>query len=402
MLKITDLSKTFQSYPRRADRLKEWLTFGKKTYHDKVTVLKDINLEIAKGEAFGLVGMNGAGKSTLLKIITGTLAPSTGKIECEGRIAALLELGTGFLPELTGRENILVNARLHGISEEILQEKIEEIKAFSELGDYFDKPLRTYSTGMYVRLGFSLAASLRPEVLIVDEALSVGDAYFQQKCLRKIRDFRSEGTTILFVSHDLACVKLLCDRAALLSKGQILEVGEPARILNHYNALIAGHQPTFLQDEYQERTISGNGKARIISAFLRDEEDKRIEVVEAGKEVQIVVEVEFQDTLDEPTVGILIRDRLGYDVFGTNTAQMKNKTGRFIKGTRAHFNFRLPMNIGPGDYTLSCALHADTSHVGENYQWVDGILIFRVLPDKDYTFLGVSLLKPQLEISIGI
>ena len=186
MIKIENLSKSFKVYPKRKDRLKEWFSFSRRCYHDEFEALKDINLTIQPGEVFGLVGMNGAGKSTLLKILTGTMYPTSGSFTLKGRVAALLELGTGFHAELTGRENVRVNGRLLGLTQEEVESRLEGIREFSELGDFFDKPVRTYSSGMYVRLAFALASSVDPDVLIIDEALSVGDAYFQQKCLKRI------------------------------------------------------------------------------------------------------------------------------------------------------------------------------------------------------------------------
>ncbi len=398
MLTIRNLNKVFASYPRRLDRIKEWLCFGSRIFHEEIHVLKDINLEIKAGEAFGLVGMNGAGKSTLLKLITKTMLPTSGSIESNGKIAALLELGTGFHPDLTGRENILLNGRLHGLEPQEITAKIDTIKAFSELGDYFDKPLKKYSTGMYVRLGFSLAISVNPQVLIVDEALSVGDAYFQQKCLRKIRDFKEAGVTILFVSHDLACVKILCDRVGLLNKGSLVAVGEPKGVLDRYNALISGHDVRQTTKGELKVLVSGSGKAEIAAVSLLNEEGQKVQALEAGQFCQIAIDVLFNAPVSNPTVGILIRDRLGYDVFGTNSSHMQHQTGDFLPNSIGHFSFRFAMDIGPGEYTLSLAIHADASHLAENYQWADSILLFKVHPNKDYPFLGVSMLKPTFEI----
>ena len=223
MIHIQEVSKKFKVYPSRAARLREWVLGGK--YHQEFWALHKIDLKIESGEVFGIIGMNGAGKSTLLKILTGTLAATSGKIEMQGRVAALLELGTGFHPELSGRDNVLMNGKLLGLTESEIIEKIPGIHAFSELGDFFEKPVRTYSSGMYVRLAFSLAASVDPDVLIIDEALSVGDAYFQQKCLERIKQFKEQGTTILFVSHDPGVVKVLCNRVAFLQKGKLLGIG---------------------------------------------------------------------------------------------------------------------------------------------------------------------------------
>jgi len=229
MISLRQVSKVFRLYNNPTDRLMEWVLPVKR--HQEFHALRDITLEIPKGRTIGLIGQNGAGKSTLLKLITGTLLPTYGTMEIRGRVAALLELGTGFHPEFTGRQNIYVNGQLLGMSREELVKLEPEIIAFTELGPFIDQPVRTYSSGMVLRLGFSIAAAMNPELLIIDEALSVGDARFSQKCIRRIREFRDEGTTILFVSHDPGAVTTLCDEAVLLERGAVRSRGLPKDIL---------------------------------------------------------------------------------------------------------------------------------------------------------------------------
>ena len=405
MIEIVGLHKSFKIYRTPRDRLKEWFFLGHRRFHEAAHVLNDINLSVGSGESFGIIGMNGAGKSTLLKIITGTMAPSQGHMRIEGRVAALLELGTGFHQDLTGRENVLINGKLAGLSEQQVADRLEDIQAFSELGDYFDKPVRTYSSGMYVRLAFSLASSVDPDILIIDEALSVGDAYFQQKCLTRIMQFKRQGATILFVSHDAGAVKLLCDRVALLEKGTVRGVGSPIDMLETYNALLAKRDG--VGDDYMVRRgdrdafgrhqlSSGNRKAEIESVKMVSSSGKGVDAIEAGDSCRISVKVRFHSPIQNPTVGILIRDRMGYDIFGTNSYDLMTTTGVFDREDVCVFHFDCKMNLGPGDYTVTAALHSDKTHLDECYEWIDRILTFKVVPRSDFLFLGVSFLEPNL------
>lgn len=405
MIKIKNISKRFKVYPKKSDRIKEWVTRTPK--HSEFWALQNININIPSGEVFGIIGMNGAGKSTLLKILTGTLAATGGEIEMKGRVAALLELGTGFHEELTGRDNVLMNGKLLGLTDQEINDRMDQIKAFSELGDFFEKPVRTYSSGMYVRLAFSLAASVEPDVLIIDEALSVGDAYFQQKCLKRIQEFRDDNTTILFVSHDPGVVKMLCNRVALLEHGVLKGIGDPVEMLETYNALLAkkdgmGKEYTQVDEEVdafgRKKHRSGNKKATIEKVQLEKESSERIEAIISGQSSKVAVEVAFHQDIENPTVGIMIRDRLGYDVFGTNSCELSFKSGVYKAGTRAVFEFTLKMNLGPGDYTVTAAVHSSNTHLDECFEWVDRVLSFKVLPRADFRFIGVSFLHPAVSV----
>ncbi len=405
MINVSNVSKVYKIYSRRSDRLREWLLTGGRKYHFEHWALRDVSLTIAKGQVLGIIGMNGAGKSTLLKILTGTTRPTKGTVNIGGRVAALLELGTGFHPEFSGRENVLVNGKLLGLSTEEIESRIEEIKDFSELREYFEQPVRTYSSGMYVRLAFALASSVNPEVFIIDEALSVGDAYFQQKCLQRIREFRERGTTILFVSHDALAIRLLCDQVALMDRGKIIEIGQASDLLEHYNALLArkdveGREYVMNRGNNSSAmgTISGNLRAKIESVSVKDDLGVSVNALTVGAFFRVEVEVKFADALDNPTVGILIRDRLGYDVFGTNTFEMGTSIGNYSSGQTARIIFSGKANFGPGSYTVTAAIHADQTHIGECFQWVDRILTFTVLPRADVRFLGVSYIEPKVSV----
>jgi len=405
VIEVRGLSKVYKIYPRRLDRLKEWLSLTGKKRHREYWALKDVNLDIPRGCVFGIIGMNGAGKSTLLKILTGTAQKSAGMVNIHGRVAALLVLGTGFHPELTGKENVLINGKLLGLTDDEIRRKLETIREFSELGDFFFEPVRTYSSGMYVRLAFALAASVEPDILIVDEALSVGDAYFQQKCVAKLREFKERGVTILFVSHDLGIVTTLCDQVALLAEGRVVKTGPVQECLELYNALLAKHggygkEYVIGSSDHEKGAglVSGNNKAKITRVEIHDSNHKRLDAVVAGQKVRVAVGISFNAAISNPTVGILIRDRLGYDIFGTNTAQLQKATGDYAKGDTVNVFFDCAMNLGPGNYTVSAAVHSSLTHVEDNYQWVDRILTFQVLPRADFGFLGVSMLEPTLEI----
>jgi lipopolysaccharide transport system ATP-binding protein len=405
MIKIEGLSKSYKVYNKRSDRLREWLSFGRKCLHQKFWALRDINLEVPKGSAFGIIGMNGAGKSTLLKVLTGTTQASKGSFTYKGRVAALLELGAGFHQELSGRDNVLINGRLLGLSDHEIQTKMGDIQSFCELGDFFDKPVRTYSSGMYIRLAFALASSVDPDVFIIDEALSVGDAYFQQKCLRKIEEFKAKGVTILFVSHDAGAIKMLCDKVALLNKGQLIAFGDPQEMLEQYNALLAhidGHGQEYSisrsSNPEQGSLTSGNNKVSINKVEIKNQNNQVLSAFETGTKVSLNIELIFKEDIENPTTGIMIRDRLGYDIYGTNTAESKIITGSFKAGEKAIVSFLFDMNVGPGDYTITAAVHASKSHIEECYQWIDRVKTFKILPKPEDCFIGVTYLKPTIQV----
>ena len=253
-IRVTDLGKAYKRYPNRWARLREWLTPGSLPRHQAHWVMRGISFTVAPGEAVGIIGNNGAGKSTLLKIITGATQASEGTVETTGRVAALLELGMGFHPDFTGRQNVFMAGQLLGHSVALLHQHFSAIEAFAEIGDYIDQPVRTYSSGMQVRLAFSVATAIRPDILIVDEALSVGDAYFQHKSFARIRQFRDQGTTLLFVSHNPGAVKTLCNRAILLDQGIMARDGAPDDVLDYYNAVIAR-----LESEQHIRELEADG-----------------------------------------------------------------------------------------------------------------------------------------------
>ncbi len=401
---ITNLSKRFRVYDAPLDRLKEWLTPRGMSFHWAYWALRDISLEVPRGAALGIVGANGAGKSTLLKILCGTLSPTIGTVTINGRITGMLELGSGFHPEFTGRQNIYLNARLMGLRDDEIKERLPRILAFAELGDFIDHPLRIYSTGMALRLGFSVAANVEPDILIIDEALAVGDAYFQHKCMQYLRRFREQGGTLLFVSHDPGAVKLLCDEAVLLHDGMIVQRGAPDDVLNYYNALIArrASDEAAFRIERQHAAIqpaaqrSGTFEALLTRIDLRSGGAATRTVI-SGADVLIDVEATALSEIADPTVGIAIRDRLGYEIFGTNTRTLKQPLQPLHAGERVTVTFALPCNIGPGDYTITAAIHSGIDHLSECYDWADRFLAFKVLPAADPYHRGVARLPVEVQ-----
>ena len=402
IIEAKDLGKKYKRYPVRWKRMLEWLTRNKYKSHEELWVLRDINFSISPGEAVGIIGQNGAGKSTLLKIMTGTTQPTQGEYHVRGRVSALLELGMGFHPDFTGRQNAYTSGQILGIDNQEITRLMPEIGAFAEIGDYIDQPTRTYSSGMLVRLAFAVATVVRPEVLIVDEALSVGDAYFQHKCFDRIRKFKEEGTTLLFVSHDPSAVKSLCDRAILLDKGRLVREGTPEEILDYYNAVIAK-----ASSDYEIKQSRGNSKGVVtrsgnelvtinnVKVLLNG---KDVTTVQVGETVQIVVEFEANTEVINPTIGILLKDRLGNHIFGTNTYHLGLELGRCRAGDKRSVAFFVPLNLGTGHYSLTVAAHEEYSHLQGNYDWWDHAATLQVIHGKEEFFTGVCYLETEVSM----
>ena len=401
-ISVRDLGKAYKQYPTRGARLAEWLIPFSPPRHAQKWVLQGLNFEVKPGEAIGIIGMNGAGKSTLLKMITGTTEPTTGSVNVTGRIAALLELGMGFHPDFTGRQNAIMAGQLLGLSADDMRSLMPEIEAFAEIGDYIDQPVRVYSSGMQMRLAFSVATARRPDILIVDEALSVGDNYFQHKSFDRIRAYNKLGTTLLIVSHDKGAVQGICDRAILLSGGSIAMQGSPETVMDYYNAMIAERDPANVQQvlghDGNVQTISGTGEARVIKATLCDEDGKPVEVVKVGQALQIQVEVEAFADLPELVFGYQIKDRLGQPVFGTNTFHTKQLLQDLRTGQRVRYVLRFPANLGEGSYSISFALHDAENHLAKSYEWRDRAIVFNVvIVGKDH-FVGLAWLPSSIEV----
>jgi lipopolysaccharide transport system ATP-binding protein len=391
---VTNLGKAYKQYPTRWSRLVEWIDPRRRLHHTLHWVLRDLNFSVRSGEALGIIGINGAGKSTLLKMIVGTTQPSVGSVTMTGRVAALLELGMGFHPDFTGRQNVMMAGQLLGYGVEEILSLMPEIEAFAEIGEYIDQPVRVYSSGMQVRLAFSVATARRPDVLIVDEALSVGDSYFQHKSFDRIREFRKQGTTLLIVAHDKAAIQAICDRAILLNAGRLELEGPPEVVMDYYNAMLADRKNQEVKQERLEdgavQTVSGTGEAVIKEVVLQDESGQVIEVVAVGQPVRLCVKVQCMEAIPELVIGYMIKDRLGQTVFGTNTYHLKQVLFDLAAGQSVELHFEFMANIGVGSYSVAVALHTGDAHLTNNYQWRDRALVFNVVNTKKEDFVGVA------------
>lgn len=402
-ISVKNISKCYKIYPSRNARLKEWLIPFKKKCHEEKWVLRDISFEVGQGEAIGIIGMNGAGKSTLLKIITGTVMPTTGSVKFNGTVSALLELGLGFHPDFTGRQNVYMSGQLLGYTTEEIEQCMQEIEEFAEIGKAIDAPVRTYSSGMEVRLAFSVATMKRPDILIVDEALSVGDAYFQHKSFSRIQDFQKQGTTLLLVSHDKASIQAVCNRAILLNQGNIIKEGDPEEIMDYYNAMIGGGtEKTEIRqekcDDGRVKTVSGNLDARIIKISLFNNKGVDSTVLGVGEVCKLVIDVQIVKPIVDMTCGIVIKDNLGQTVFGTNSLIHEKSMTNLQIGENLQYIFKLPLNIGEGNYAISVALHQGRDHFSKCYEWIDLGKVFEVINFNKKEFIGVTYLDASVEV----
>ncbi|MEQ9552824.1 MAG: ABC transporter ATP-binding protein [Coleofasciculus sp. G3-WIS-01] len=397
-ISLTNVSKCYRRYNRPLDRLKEIVLPGKSRAQE-FWALRDINLEVAPGETLGIVGQNGSGKSTLLQIIAGTLTPTTGEVWVNGRVSALLELGSGFNPEFTGRQNVFFNGQILGLSREEIAAKFDSIAAFADIGDFLDQPVKTYSSGMVVRLAFAVVANIDPTILIVDEALAVGDARFQARCMKRIRQLKEQGVTILFVSHDSASVKMLCTRAALMNYGSIIDVGQPKEVINHYTALLSSDNPRNYQEilsprerlEFNDcqpetslnRTLPGlhehrhgNQIAVINEVKIINIYNRQVETIETGSLFKIQVKLAVNAKLSDLVIGISIRNLMGLVIYGTNTQLLNCQLPQLDRGQELNVGFQLPCNLHKGIYTVTIGVH---SQEGLSYDWIDDLVVFEVI-----------------------
>jgi lipopolysaccharide transport system ATP-binding protein len=338
----------------------------------------------------------------LLKLVTGTLRPTEGTIRVAGRIAAILELGMGFNPDLTGRDNARYTAGLMGMSPNQIDAIIPAVEEFAEIGEYFDQPLRTYSSGMQMRVAFSVVTAIRPEILIIDEALSVGDAYFSHKSMARIRRFREEGTTLLFVSHDPGAIQSLCDRAILLDRGHMLMDGEPSQVMDYYNALIAERENATVEIHALEsgaaQTVSGTREAVVESIGLFNAAGEPVEFVNVGEPVELRVKASVHGDIPRLVFGYMIKDRLGQPVFGTNTHHTGQALEHVRNGQTVEYRIAFPMNFGPGSYSVSTALCSTETHLVNNYEWRDLALVFTVVNQNRDPFVGSAWVPPCIEV----
>jgi lipopolysaccharide transport system ATP-binding protein len=456
-ISVNNLGKCYQIYSSPRDRLKQFVAprlqriSGRtsKPYFREFWALKDINFEIKKGETVGIVGRNGSGKSTLLQILCGTLHPTSGSVEVKGRVAALLELGAGFNPEFTGRENVYMNAAVLGLSREEVESRFASIANFADIGDFIDQPVKVYSSGMYVRLAFAVITHVDADILIVDEALSVGDAVFTQKCMNFIREFQKRGT-LLFVSHDMASVQALCQSAIWLGNGKIQQIGDSKKITQAYlrytlqevygneisldktsenasspndneavqtsniiasaseffdestNSSVIDYQSTLtVKDNLEHAEGWKTGTAEIISIKLTKTKDDSSPIFEGGELVKMIILAKAYADLPNPIIGFLIRDKLGQDLLGENTLPFTGESPLYVnqgQQFQAEFTFRLPM-LPNGEYAVMASVADGTRHSNVQHHYLHNTLIINVISSKvRYGLVGVPFAKIALEV----
>ena len=405
-ISVRDVTKVYRLYDKPIDRLKESMSISHKNYHRDFYALSGLSFQVKKGETVGIIGTNGSGKSTILKIITGVLTPTTGQVDVNGKISALLELGAGFNMEYTGLENVYLNGTMLGFSEEEINDRLQAILDFADIGEFIHQPVKTYSSGMFVRLAFAVAINIDPEILIVDEALSVGDVFFQAKCYHKFEEFKKLGKTILFVSHDLTSIAKYCDRVVLLNKGVKLAEGSPRDMVNMYKKLLV-HQldEDTLEDVNGKSAINehvedgkawkehfeinpklldyGEKQAEIVDFCIIDQYGQYSSIIEKGSTCQIKAKLYFHEQVKNPIFTITIRNKQGTDITGTNTMFERVETGVVEAGESRIVTYTQRIDLQGGDYLISLGC---TGYVGDEfrvYHRLYDLVGMTVLSDKD-------------------
>jgi lipopolysaccharide transport system ATP-binding protein len=388
VVSVQNVSKVYHLYHHPFDRVLGALALSRKRKAE-FWALRDINLRIEKGEVFALLGPNGSGKSTLLQVISGILQPTTGRVLSSGRVAALLELGAGFNPEFSGRENVYLNGEILGLSRKELDDAFPRIEAFAEIGQFIDRPVKEYSSGMYVRLAFSTAIHVDPEVLIVDEALAVGDAIFASRCVQKFEELRRKNVTVLLVSHDLGLIKRLADRAAFMLDGRIVMQGAPKDAVNRYVGFVLDRERAskersagLLEESIAAKSSfrHGDGASRVMDVRILNSTGDICHAFRPGESIVLRIRAMFQKTVTNPVVGILIRNRIGMDIFGTNTRLECADLGDFEPGEEIEVEFELDCLLSRQEYTVTVAVQYWN---GLSQDWLDDVLDFHVEDTKD-------------------
>lgn len=393
------VSKSYPIYDSPGDRLKELLSFNRLRYHRDFWALQGVTFDIKPGETFCIIGENGSGKSTLLQIIAGILTPTSGAAKIHGRVAALLELGSGFNPEFSGRDNVYLNAAILGLSSTEIDRRYNDIAAFAEIGEFIHQPVKTYSSGMVVRLAFSVAIHVDPQILLVDEALAVGDIYFRQRCMRKVHDLRQNGVTIVFVSHAIGDVKAIGDRTMWLDKGSIREIGTTDAVVAKYLAAMVEKDSTYIQQKKPERSLTrsstrapeivdtipnidhryGDGRAEVIGIAILDGFGRPVHLLEPASRIVVRISVRANEEIELPIVGFMLRNHLGIDFAGTNTAREGHQLPPMAPGDIFTVDFHVDLpELYPAFFSFSPALADGTLHHYRNCDWIDNAITLQM------------------------
>jgi lipopolysaccharide transport system ATP-binding protein len=442
VIEARNLGKCYAIFQRPQDRLKQMLWRGRRRFYREFWALREVSFSVRRGETVGVIGRNGSGKSTLLKMLCGTLQPTAGTLAVQGRVAALLELGTGFNPEFSGRENVYLNAAILGLDDAEIERYLPDILAFADIGDFIDQPVKTYSSGMAVRLAFAVAAHVRADILVIDEALAVGDVFFVQKCMRFLRQFQEHGT-LFFVSHDTGAVVNLCQQVLWLDQGQLREAGPARQVCEHYLAMlrdssgIAGsalrppplpvasladpsiqavdqrlaliNQSRFRNDLEVFRFRRdlegyGSGAAQINEVWFEDEQGRPLTWIVGGEQVSLVVHAVAQAALDSPIIGFFVKDRLGQNLFGDNTFLSYAADPRPVSAGQslsARYTFRMPI-LPVGDYAVDVAVASGTQQEHVIHCWCNDALVFKShASSAHHGLIGIPMLDIQLTVAVG-
>ena len=425
VVRAEGLGKRFKIYPRPSGRLVEWVTGGRAVRHEDFWALRDVSLSVARGDSLGVIGVNGSGKSTLLKILSGAMYPTEGSFFVNGRVLSLLELGTGLNPELTGRQNVVNSARLLAFPPGHVESRLPQIEAFADLGEFFDKPVRLYSSGMVVRLAFGMFACLEPEVFIVDEALSVGDVFFQQKCVKRLEQMRAGGTTMLFVSHDMQLVRRLCRGAVLLSHGRVAFAGEPDEcIARYYSAVGAAERRSEseipnLKSEISDfksqisdfkshdilpgaRSRHGGRRLEVVAATFQDSQGRHALSLRQNETATVRLLLRANASFDRPSAGINLFDRLGNLVFAAGSTQLQTPLPAMAAGRERVVTFRITFSVQPGEYTFSLGCSArpeeglpDVGELEDQHEGLGPLTVYPPAPGEPY-FYGIARLPMEV------
>jgi lipopolysaccharide transport system ATP-binding protein len=404
VLEVQGVGKCYRKFSSLNSRIAHWLGFTSNAT-EEYWANSEINFSVQPGQAIAIIGQNGAGKSTLLKMITGTIRPSTGHITVHGRVSAMLELGLGFNPEFTGRQNAYMAGGLMGLSQAQLDQLMPEIESFAEIGGFFDKVLRVYSSGMQARLAFAVATAVRPDILIVDEILSVGDSYFQHRSFDRIRQFKEQGTSIILVTHSMGDVRSICDHVILLDQGKILKQGAADEVVDYYNAMIAQKENAQHKIEQERnpqgwlKTRSGSGAAQLKKIRLcATGTNHEIAAAQVGQALELHCEVEIVQDLEQLVLGIMIRDKQGHVIWGSNTFFQEQVQTQLKTGEKLHFTMPFECRLGPGSYSVTTALTRGETHLDENFEWSDNCLVFDVINIDKLNFIGSQWLPTQISV----